>query len=344
MENAKFGGVNAFVRENRREILAYCRGLFYTVFTEKRTVARGGALFLQQRGISRNKQERIMSRFFCDTNGEIWFTRFDELHVDCIRMPYTVNGEEKFYDLGRETDNRAFFDAMRAGASVKTQALNENDYLEYFEPVLAGGEDILYVHFSRAMSGTFESMERAIAALKEKYPARTITTVDTKNISMGAGMVMYYAAKKHNEGASDEDVVRFVESFREKVKVYFTVGDLVYLKRGGRLSAFKAMMGTILNLKPIISTSAEGKLVNILNAKGRKKAIHTLVDYLESGHVDTRYPISIMNADTDEDVRLTVEMIKEKYPQAEVWEPTVGPVVGCHCGPDTIGMIFVSAD
>lgn len=285
-----------------------------------------------------------MSKFFCDTNCELWYTRFDDFDAQCIKMPYTVNGEERFYDLGRETDNRKFFDAMRAGASVKTQALNENDYLEYFEPVLAAGEDILYVHFSSAMSGTFQSMEKAMDTLKEKYPERKITVVDTKNISMGAGMTVYYAAKMHESGASDEEVVQFVEKFREKVRVYFTVDDLVYLKRGGRLSAFKAMIGTILKLKPIISTSEEGKLVNILNAKGRKKALHTLVDYLESDRVDLNYPISIMNADTDEDTAVIVEMIKEKYPNAEIWEQLVGPVVGCHCGPDTIGMIFVAKE
>ena len=284
-----------------------------------------------------------MSKFFCDTNGEIWFSRFDELNVECIKMPYTVNGEERFYDLGRNTDNRAFFDEMRKGANVKTQALNENDYLEYFEPVLAGGDDVLYVHFSRAMSGTFDSMEKAIITLSEKYPERKITAVDTKHISMGAGMVMYYAAKKHNDGASDEEVIRFVESFREKVKVYFTVDDLVYLKRGGRLSAFKAMMGTIFSIKPIISMSEDGRLVNILNAKGRKKALRTVVDYLDGDKVDLNYPIAIMNADTDADTAITVDMIKEKYPDAEIWQQLVGPVVGCHSGPDTIGMIFVSA-
>lgn len=285
-----------------------------------------------------------MSKFFCDSNSEIWYTRFDELHIECIRMPYTVNGEEKAYDLGRETDNRAFFAAMRNKATVKTQALNENDYIEYFEPTLQAGEDILYVHFSHAMSGTFESMAKAIAALKEKYPDRKITTVDTNNISMGSGMVTYFAALQHNAGASDEEVVRFVETFREKVHVYFTVDDLVYLKRGGRLSAVKAMIGTIFQLKPIISTNSEGKLVNILNAKGRKKALHTLLDYLEKDKVDTTYPISIMNADSDEDTAMFIDMIREKYPQAEIWEQLVGPVVGCHCGPDTIGLIFVGKD
>lgn len=286
-----------------------------------------------------------MSKFFCDSNCEIWYTRFDELQATCIGMPYTVNGEEKDYDLGRNTDNREFFAKMRDGASVKTQALNDQNYIEYFEPVLQAGEDILYVHFSRAMSGTFDCMDRAIARLREKYPARKITTVDTKNISMGSGMVTYFAARKHAEGASDEEVVRFVENFRERVCVYFTVGDLVYLKRGGRLSAFKAFMGTLLSVKPIISTDkASGKLVNIASVKGRKKSLHALVDYLDSDGVDTDYPISLMNGDTDDDVALTVEWIREKYPQAEIWQQLIGPVVGCHCGPDTVGMIFVARE
>lgn len=282
-----------------------------------------------------------MSKFFCDSNCELWHSRFDELGIELIKMPYTVNGELAFYDLGRETDNREFFDKMRGGASVKTQALNIMDYTDYFEPVLAAGEDILYVSFTHKMSGTFTSMQLAIEELLKKYPERKVTVVDTKHISMGAGMMVYYAAKMHGEGASDEEVAQFVEQFSAKVKVYFTVDDLNYLKRGGRLSAFKAAMGTILNMKPIIST-VDGKLENILTVKGRKKALRTVVDYLDKDGVDTSYPIAIMNADTDEDTALTVAMIKENYPRVTVWEQLVGPVVGCHCGPDTIGMIFVA--
>lgn len=283
-----------------------------------------------------------MSKFFCDSNCELWFSRFDDLNLSLIKMPYTIDGVESSYDLGRKGDNRDFFNKMRGGANVKTQALNMMDYIDYFEPVLSSGEDILYVTFTHAMSATFNSMNQAIEELKAKYPERKITTVDTKKISMGAGMVIYYAAKMHNDGANDEDVVKFVETFRDKVKVYFTVDDLVYLKRGGRLSAFKAMMGTILNMKPIISMSDDGKLVNIGTVKGRKKAIHTVVDYLSSDLVDTSYPISIMNGDTDEDTEFTVSLIKEKYPDVEIWQQLIGPVVGCHCGPETIGMIFVS--
>ena len=108
-----------------------------------------------------------MSRFFCDTNSELWYTRADELGLDVIAMPYTLDGEEYFYDLGRNTNFKEFFARLRAGADAKTQALNMQNYIDYFEPILAGGEDIVYVHFSRNMSGTFVQMDNAIAFLKE---------------------------------------------------------------------------------------------------------------------------------------------------------------------------------
>ncbi len=282
-----------------------------------------------------------MSKFFCDSNCELDFVKFDELGIDgLIKMPYTVDGEESAYDLGRSGGNKDFFDKMRGGASVKTQALNQTNYIDYFEPVLAGGDDILYVTFTHKMSATFESMKAAIEELKEKYPDRKITWVDSKGISMAAGIVVYYAAKLHNEGKSDEEVVAFVEQFREKIKTYFTVADLVYLKRGGRLSSFKALMGTILNMKPII-TIQDGALVSLETAKGRKKAIHTMIDKLSLDGVDTNCPIVIIDADSRDDAALLKEMILEKYPSADVWNMDVGPVIGCHCGPDTLGLIFV---
>ncbi len=284
-----------------------------------------------------------MSKFFCDSNCELWFDKVESLGINYISMPYTVGDNEYYYDLGKNTDNRKFFEDMRKGAVPKTSALNMQNYIDYFEPVLKQGEDIIYVTFSHKMSATFESMAKAIEQLKQTYPERTVSVVDTKHISMAAGIVVYYAAKLHNEGASDEEVVKFVESFRERVKCYFTVSNLIYLKRGGRLSSFKAFVGTLFDIKPIIS-NIDGKLENIEKSKGRKKSLKDLTGYLEKDKVDLSYPIVIMNADCDPDSDYAVSAIREKYPDAEIWEQLVGPVIGSHCGPDTIGVIFVAAE
>ncbi|MBR2967386.1 MAG: DegV family protein [Clostridia bacterium] len=282
-----------------------------------------------------------MSRFFCDADCELDYKIIKELGISLIKMPFTLDGKEELFDCGETTDYKGFFDKMRQGASAKTQALNAYDYVQYFEPVFAAGEDILYVSFSHEMSGTFVSMNNALDELKEKYPDRKCTVVDTKSISMGAGIIVYFAAKLHNEGKTDEEVVAFVEQLREKVKIYFTVDDLVYLKRGGRLTSFKAAMGTILNLKPIIGVQ-DGKLVNLETAKGRKKALHNLVNFIEKDEIDASYPLIILDADSGEDSDHLKELILESYSGLEIWHFDVGPVIGCHCGPGTLGVIFVS--
>ena len=235
---------------------------------------------------------------------------------------------------------------MRKGSVPKTNALNMNDYIDIFEPVFQSGQDAIYITFSHLMSGTFNQLNTALAELKTKYPDRKVTIVDTKHISLAAGYVVEEAAKLHNSGASDEEVKEFVETFRDKVRVYFTISELVYLKRGGRLTAFKAMMGTLLNLKPIIST-IDGKLDNICKSKGRKHSLKDVCAYLDKDfitgkEVDLSYPITVINADSEDDAKLVEEHIKAKYPDAIVCHQTVGPVIGSHCGPDTIGIVFVS--
>lgn len=282
-----------------------------------------------------------MSKFFCDADCELDYKAIEELNIELIKMPYTLNGKESLFDCGKTTDYKGFFDMMRQGASAKTQALNEFDYLQYFEPVFASGEDIIYVSFSHKMSGTFGAMEKALEELRPKYPQRKCTVVDTESISMGAGIIVYYAAKLHNSGASDEEVAAFVKDFKNKVKVYFTVDDLIYLKRGGRLSSFKAGMGKLLGIKPIIGIK-DGQLTSLETVKGRKKALATLVEYMKRNGVDKSYPVVVLNGDCVSDRDFTVDLINEAFEKPEIWYYNIGPVVGCHCGPDTIGIIFVS--
>ncbi len=287
-----------------------------------------------------DKGEIKMSKFFCDSNCELWHSDVEALGINYISMPYTINEEMYYYDLGKNTDIPEFFAKMRAGAVPKTQALNSYDYLQYFEPVFAAGEDIIYVTFSHKMSGTFNYMAKALEELKEKYPERKITVCDTENISLGAGLVVYYAAKLHNEGASDEEVATFVEEIKNRAKCYFTVADLTYLKRGGRVSSFKAFMGTLLDLKPQLVVE-DGTLVNFEKSKGRKRSIKDLLSYMERDGVDENYRIFVLNGDCDADVKWLTDMVKEKYPNAQVSVQLIGPVIGSHCGPDTVGLVFV---
>lgn len=282
-----------------------------------------------------------MSKFFCDADCELDYRAIDELGIELIKMPYTLDGQEFLFDCGRTTDYKGFFDKMRSGAAAKTQALNEYDYVQYFEPVFSSGEDVLYVSFSHKMSGTFSAMEKALEELKVKYPDRKCTVIDTENISMGAGIIVYYAAKLHNEGASDEEVVRFVEGFKPRVKTFFTVDDLVYLKRGGRLSSFKAGMGQLLGIKPIIGVK-DGQLISLETVKGRKKALSRLISEMKTSGVDESYPVTVLSSDCDEDRDFTIRLIEEAFGKLNIWRYNVGPVVGCHCGPDTIGIIFVA--
>lgn len=281
-----------------------------------------------------------MSVFYCDSNCELNYEKIDELGIKFISMPYTIDGEEYYYDLGRNTDLPAFFNKMRKGAVAKTSALNMTEYIEIFEPDLSAGQDIVYVTFSHKMSGTFSSLEKAIEELKVRYPERKITVVDSKGISCSAGLVVYFAAKLHNDGASDEKVVKYVEKIRDNVKCYFTVADLEYLRRGGRLSSAAAVLGKILNIKPIIS-NIDGKLESIAKINGRKAALKKITSVLETGGVDLDYPIIVLDADCKEDAQIIIDYIKETYPTATIWGQNIGPVVGSHCGPDTVGVVFM---
>ena len=151
-----------------------------------------------------------MYELFCDSNCELWYTKVKELGLNVIRMPYTVDEEEYFYDMGENTDFTAFFKKMRQGSVPKTSALNSTVYNEYFEPVLQSGKDIYYITFSHAMSKTFEAMDSAIARLKEKYPEREIRTIDTKTISLGSGFITYYAALKYRPGATIDELDAYI--------------------------------------------------------------------------------------------------------------------------------------
>lgn len=283
-----------------------------------------------------------MSVLLIDADGELWYTRQEELGVDCIKMPYAYNDETYYYDLGKNTDFRRFYDAVRGGTVPTTMALNPQEYVEILEPYFQKGEDVLYVSFSHAMSGTFDHLQTALKQLKEKYPQRKCTVFDTKSISLGAGIQMEYAAQLKNSGATDEEIISALEKFTDRVAVYFVVDDLNHLKRGGRLSGFAAFAGTLLQIKPILSMDAKGGLSVLQKVTGKKQALRTIADKVAAELTGTEYSVYIVDADDPSEGDALAKLIKEKRPEAKIVRQAVGPVIGAHCGPGTIGVIFIA--
>ena len=282
-----------------------------------------------------------MYQLFCDSNCELWYTTVKELGLNVIRMPYVVDGQEYFYDMGEETDQKAFFDKMREGATPTTAALNEVAYTEYFEPVLARGEDIYYITFSHQMSGTFEAMKRVIAQLKEKYPEREIRYKDSKQICMGCGFIVYYGALKYKDGATMDEMDAYLEDLISHTTMYFAVDDLTYLYRGGRVSGAKKFFGNMLGIKPILYVNDEGKILNVDKGKGFKKALFMMRGYMKAKGLDLdKYKTFVLHADNEGEATQFVQSLKTEFGDLDIEIQPIGPVIGAHCGPGTIALVF----
>ncbi len=285
-----------------------------------------------------------MYQLFCDSNCELWHTAVQELNLNVIRMPYILEEKEQAYDMGENTDFQEFFNKMRQGSIPKTAALNEYAYTEYFEPVLARGEDIYYITFSHQMSGTFNAMKNVIAQLKEKYPDREIRFRDSKSISMGTGFIVYYAALQYQKGASIDELDKYVEKLIKQVDVYFVVDDLTYLHRGGRINGFNRVLGNLLGIKPVLHIDEEGKIINVGKEKGMKKALSTLRGYIRAEGSDLKnYKMYILHGDCQEMADTFAQSIREEFGYLDIIVQPVGPVIGSHCGPGTVGLIFHKA-
>lgn len=280
-----------------------------------------------------------MSVLICDSNSEVWFSRLEALGMDFISMPYLIEDKEYYYDLGKNTDFSYFYGAVKNGAIPKTMALNPDDYKAYLTPYFERGEDVLYVSFSHAMSGTFNQLEVALKELKEIYPERKCTVFNTNSISLGAGIQVEEAGRLKKEGKSDEEILARLKDFTNRVAIYFVVDDLMHLKRGGRLTATAAFAGTVLGIKPILTIDKNGALAVYEKQMGKKKALRSLADKVIVG-AKVEHPVYIIQADCEEDGDFVENLIKEKRPELTIIKQIVGPVIGSHCGQGTVGVIF----
>ena len=283
-----------------------------------------------------------MAVIFCDTDCELWHTTAKELGVEVIKMPYNVEIEEYYYDLGEKTDIADFFSQMEKGAKVSTAGLNEQTYIDYFEPYFKKGEDILYIAFSSKMSSTFLHMDNAVQKLSKKYPDVKFVKFDTLNISLGAGILVYLGARYFNEHNQNiEKTCEYLASIRDKVEVLFVVNDLKYLARGGRISKSKATIANIMNVKPILTVNKEGEIDVATKVNGSKKAFKYLVSKATEEYSSKEdAPIFLVDTISNNMVDKLEEEILQSI-KAKVVKQPIGPVIGAHCGPGTFGIIYI---
>lgn len=285
-----------------------------------------------------SKEYVIMTDSSCDLSQEL----ADQLGLEVLPLEVMADGKNYRNWLdGREIGFKEFYKLAREGKELKTSAVNTAAFEEKMEELLKEDRDILYIGFSTGLSTTYNSGEAAARELREKYPDRKIYTVDTLAASLGQGMIIYYAAKKKEAGATIEEVRDFVENEKLHMCHWFTVDDLNYLKRGGRISVATAAIGTMLSIKPVMHMDNEGHLVAVGKARGRKAALCQLLDTMgELGEGLEGQTTFICHSDCMDDAQYVASQMKERFGVAQVNINWIGPVIGAHTGPGTIGIFF----
>lgn len=284
-----------------------------------------------------------MYQLFTDTDTDILPKEAEEYGYKLISMPYIINGNETYpYEDFEVFEYHEFYDKLRGGVLPTTCALSPLKYTEYFEPTFREGKDILYVHLSEAMSGTFNAMRIAVDELLKKYPERKFYTVDTKAISIGSLIIVKEIGDMAKRGATPEEILEWAKTEVDKYAVYFYADDLKFFAKSGRVSGLAAFFGNIIGLRPILSMGSNGKMGAVAKAKGKKATIKKIFDYVDELQDDIKgHRVLVGHTDALPLAEEIVSVLKEKYGDdlnCEIY--VVNPTAGSHCGPDTVGITF----
>lgn len=282
----------------------------------------------------------IITDSSCDIMPEL----LDQWEVPFVSLTVKFDEDaESFNNYDMPFDQ--FYDRMRKGSVARTAAANMETFKEAFRPYLEAGKDLLYIGFSSGLSTTVNSGAMAAQELMEEYPARRVITVDTFAASAGFGLLVYLTVQEKRRGATLEEAAKFVEDTRFHLCHWFTVDDLVYLKRGGRVSAAAAFVGGVLNIKPVLHMDDPGHLINMFKVRGRRASIKALADkYGELALNPGRDTVFISHGDCVEDARLLEKMLHDRFGAAVQLITYVGPVIGSHSGPGTLALFFLGRE
>ena len=283
-----------------------------------------------------------MYKLFFDTDCDITPEVAKHYNAGLISMPYVIDEEFYPYKDSETFDYKAFYQMLRGNVLPTTCALSKEEYIRYFEPYLKEGQDILYVHFSRVMTVTFTVCDEAIKELLEKYPGRRIELIDTKGITLGSYSLCKQMGDLYLQGKSIDEIKKWAETGVDQTAFYFFADNIKFFKKSGRVTGFKAFMGGMMGVKPIIYIGENGKMTSIGSAMSRKKAIDKILEYVDELQDDIKnYPFVIAHTDADYLVDEVKAKLHEKFGQdLNIEVIYVNPTAGSHCGPDALGITF----
>ncbi|MBR4735718.1 MAG: DegV family protein [Bacteroidales bacterium] len=283
-----------------------------------------------------------MLKLYTDTDTDFYPSLAAEYGYKLISMPYSIDAKTTYPYVDFETfDGHAFYDTLRGGVLPTTSAISKEQYMNYFIKDFIEGNEILYVHFSRAMTNTFDAMDQAIAELKSKYPKARFEEIDTKGITTISYAIVREVGDLVKAGKTLDEILEWAKTEVDKFAMYFFADDLKFFRRSGRVSGLAATMGTIIGVRPLIHMSQEGKMVSVGTAKGRNKAMTYLVDKVgEIGEDIAAHRICIGHTDAPEIAEELGRMIEEKYGKQNIVYVYVNPTAGSHCGPNGVGVCF----
>ncbi len=284
-------------------------------------------------------------RITTDSTTDLPQSYLDAHQIACIGLTFQIEGKE--YTEGPDVGmtSKAFYDSLRKGAQASTMQVNTYAFTQFVEPFLAAGEDVLHIAFSSGLSGTYASCQAAVAELKEKYPERTLVVIDSLCASMGEGLLVDYAVKNRDKGMDLQENAQWLQDNKLHLCHWFTVDDLMHLHRGGRVSKTSAIVGSLLQFKPVLHVDDEGHLILMSKTRGRKSSLKALVDRMKETALEPvkDQTVFISHGDCEEDAQLVAQMVRDECGVKDILIHSIGAVIGSHSGPGTVALFFLGS-
>ncbi len=282
-------------------------------------------------------------RLSTDSTCDLPYDFLAEHHVDCLGLGFTIGGKTVVESPNQEIGREEVYARLREGEVCTTNQINTFAFKEFIEPFLQAGEDVLHIAFSSGLSGTYTSCLQGAVELREKYPQRKIVVLDSLCASMGEGLLVYYAARNRENGMGLEENARWIEEHKLNLCHWFTVNDLMFLHRGGRVSKTSAVFGSLLGIKPILHVDNDGHLILMGKTRGRSASLEELARRMASSMLDEP-TVFISHGDCLQDAKLTADFVKKHTGREVMLFNTIGAVIGSHSGPGTVALFFLGKE